>query len=189
MPKLKEIVNQPEGRRLEFKEDKIELSWKEPGIAFRVTFVNKNYRQPGKSQPELKQELQPEFKEELSALGTKLGLRWDQVGTKSGPSRDQAGTKLALSRRQVGVKSGPSWDQVIQILDFCMRPKSVQRMMKQIKWSNRTKFRNKFINPLLDTAFIQMTIPDKPNSSKQQYQITERGEAFLQFMSQNSKDL
>jgi len=237
MPKLKEIVNQPEGRRLEFKaslsgntdlaktiiafandaggelylgiqdsprevvgieeERLIEPSWKEPGIAFRVTFVNKNYKQPDESQPELQpelqQELQPElqqeFKEVLSTLGTKLGLSRDQVGTKSGPSRDQAGTKQALSRHQVGTKSKPSWDQVIQILDICKKPQSVQEIMKQIKWSNRTKFRNKFINPLLDTAFIQMTIPDKPNSSKQQYQITERGEAFLQFLSQNSKDL
>jgi ATP-dependent DNA helicase RecG len=175
----------------------IELSWKEPGIAFRVTFVNKNYKQPDESQPELQpelqQELQPElqqeFKEVLSTLGTKLGLSRDQVGTKSGPSRDQAGTKQALSRHQIGTKSKPSWDQVIQILDICKKPQSVQEIMKQIKWSNRTKFRNKFINPLLDTAFIQMTIPDKPNSSKQQYQITERGEAFLQFLSQNSKDL
>lgn len=163
----------------------IQLSWKEPGIAFRVTFVRKNYQQSDESQPELQQE----FKEELSALGTKLGLSWDQVGIKSGSSQDQAGTKWALSRRQVGIKSKPSWDQVVQILDFCKKPQFVQEIMKQIKWSNRTKFRNKFINPLLDTAFIQMTIPDKPNSSKQQYQITERGEAFLQFLSQNSKDL
>ena len=159
----------------------IELSWKEPGVAFRLTFVRKNYQKPDESQPE--------FKEVLSALGTKLGLSRDQVGTKSEPSRNQAGTKQELSRRQVGTKSKKSWDQVIQILDFCKKPQSVQEIMKQIKWSNRTKFRNKFINPLLGTAFIQMTIPDKPNSSKQQYQITERGEAFLQFLSQNSKDL
>ena len=51
----------------------IELSWKEPGIAFRVTFTNKNYEQ--------QQELQQEFKNELSAIGAKLGLSWDQVGT------------------------------------------------------------------------------------------------------------
>jgi hypothetical protein len=71
MPKLNEIVNQPEGRRLIADQPQgypeIEFSWKELGIAFRVTFVNKNYQQPDESQPEL----QPEFKEELSALAQK----------------------------------------------------------------------------------------------------------------------
>jgi ATP-dependent DNA helicase RecG len=150
----------------------IELSWKEPGIAFRVSFGHENYQQPDESQPES----QPEFKEVLNALGTKLGLSWHQAGTKSGPSRDQVGTR-----------SGPGWDQVIQILDFCKNPQSVQEIMKQIKWSNRTKFRNKFINPLLDAGFVQMTIPHKPNSSKQQYHITKHGDAFLHFLNQNSQ--
>jgi hypothetical protein len=37
------------------------LTWKEPGIAFRVTFTNKNYQQ----QQELQQELQHELQHEL----------------------------------------------------------------------------------------------------------------------------
>jgi predicted HTH transcriptional regulator len=148
----------------------IQLSWKEPGIAFRVTFVRKNYQQPDESQPE--------FREELSALGTKLGLSWDQEGTKSAPSR-----------HQVGTKSAPSWDQVISILEFCKTPHAIQAIMQKEEWRDRTKFRNKYIKPFLDLKLLSMTIPGRPNSSKQQYQITERGEAFLQFLNQSSKDI
>jgi ATP-dependent DNA helicase RecG len=148
----------------------IELSWKEPGIAFRVTFTNKHYQQ--------QQELQQEFKEELSALGTKLGLSWHQ-----------AGTKLAPSWHQVGTKSAPSWNQIMSILEFCIKPKTIQEIMQKEEWKDRTKFRNKYIKPFLDLKLLSMTIPDKPNSSKQQYQITERGEVFLQFLNQKNKHL
>jgi predicted HTH transcriptional regulator len=38
----------------------IKLSWKEPGIAFRVVFTNKNYLQQHELQHELQRELQKE---------------------------------------------------------------------------------------------------------------------------------
>ncbi|MDD4428673.1 MAG: ATP-binding protein [Paludibacter sp.] len=133
-----------------------ELSWKEPGIAFRVTFTNKNYKQ----QLELQDELQHEFEKELDAIGTKLGLSWDQVGT-----------KLA-----------PGWHQVISMLNLCTEAQSIQSIMDIVQWSNRTKFRNKYIKLFLELELIQMTIPDKPNSSKQQYITTEKGNLFLKLL-------
>ncbi|MCY4522473.1 MAG: hypothetical protein OXC13_17070 [Caldilineaceae bacterium] len=35
--------------------------------------------------------------------------------------------------------------------------------------SNRTKFRNQILKPLMEAEWLEMTIPDKPRSSKQQY--------------------
>lgn len=148
----------------------IELSWKEPGIAFRVTFTNKNYKQ----QQELQQELQQEYDVDAigQEIGTKLGLSWDQVGTKS-----------ALSRHQVGTKSAPGWHQVKEILDFCGNPQSIQNIMELAKWKDRTKFRNKYIKPLLELGIIEQTIPDKPTSSIQEYFLTAKGLAFLKILS------
>ena len=59
--------------------------------------------------------------------------------------------------------------------------------MKIFKWQNRTKFRNKFINPLLEEKFIEMTIPDKPRSSKQKYVITDKGKKLLEQMKKTRK--
>jgi len=46
--------------------------------------------------------------------------------------------------------------------------------------TNRTKFRDQVIKPLIDAGWIEMTIPDKPTSSKQKYRITEKGRQLLQ---------
>ena len=45
--------------------------------------------------------------------------------------------------------------------------------------SDRTKFRNQVLRPLLDAGLIEMTIPDKPTSSKQKYRLTEMGKQIL----------
>ena len=45
--------------------------------------------------------------------------------------------------------------------------------------SDRTKFRHQVLNPLLEAGLIEMTIPDKPRSSKQRYRLTERGRRIL----------
>jgi ATP-dependent DNA helicase RecG len=45
--------------------------------------------------------------------------------------------------------------------------------------ANRTKFRDQVLRPLLDAGLIEMTIPDKPTSSKQKYRLTEMGKQIL----------
>ncbi len=94
----------------------------------------------------------------------------------------QVGTKSALSWHQVGTKLGLSWDQVYNILRLCLKEVKIQYLMEQFGWKDRTKFRNKFINPLLEEGLLQMTIPDKPKSPKQEYVITEKGRKLLEEM-------
>lgn len=51
--------------------------------------------------------------------------------------------------------------------------------MEIIGRSDRTKFRNQVLNPLMKNKLIEMTIPDKPRSSKQKYRLTEKGKQAL----------
>lgn len=45
--------------------------------------------------------------------------------------------------------------------------------------TNRTKFRQQVLNPLLEAGLIAMTIPDKPCSIKQRYRLTAAGRSLL----------
>jgi ATP-dependent DNA helicase RecG len=51
--------------------------------------------------------------------------------------------------------------------------------MKLAGRTGRTKFRNQVLRPLLDAGLIEMTIPDKPTSSKQRYRLTGEGKQIL----------
>ena len=88
---------------------------------------------------------------------------------------------------QVGTKSGPSRDQV-QFLDFARSPKALLELMEIVGRSNRTKFRDHVIHPLLDAGWLEMTIPDKPRSSMQRYRTTPAGLKALEGTSQQGTD-
>ena len=45
--------------------------------------------------------------------------------------------------------------------------------------TDRIKFRNQILKPLIDTGWLEMTIPDKPTSSKQKYRLTDKGRDIL----------
>ena len=45
--------------------------------------------------------------------------------------------------------------------------------------ADRTRFRNQVLSPLLVDGLLEMTIPDKPRSSKQKYRLTQKGRALL----------
>ncbi len=80
---------------------------------------------------------------------------------------------------QVGTKLGPSRDQVL-ILRNLAQDRAIAELMALLERTNRTKFRDQVLNPLIDAGLIEMTIPDKPQSSKQKYRLTPAGRALLQ---------
>jgi predicted HTH transcriptional regulator len=169
----------------------IEFKWFEKGLQFQVQFIKKDYQQPELQpdlQPQLTKELQPKQPDLQPDLQQELQIEYDlvsigkEIGTKLGLSWDQVGTKLGLSRHQVGTKSALSWHQVEKLMAFAESPRAIKEMMGLLEWKNRTKFRDKYISPLLDAEILNMTITDKPKSSKQQYYLSQKGIAFLAFI-------
>ena len=118
----------------------------------------------------------PEF---LRGLYREQGPSGDQVGTKSMEGGHQVGTKVAPSRHQVGTKFRISSIQ-LEILKKCTEERRIIELMIDADRTDRTKFRNQVLNPLLRAELVEMTIPDKPTSSKQRYRITEAGKEYLE---------
>lgn len=60
------------------------------------------------------------------------------------------------------------------------KPLSISEAMAFLGLSQKRNFRERYLNPSLELGYIERTIPDKPNSSKQKYRLTEKGEQRLQ---------
>ncbi|ACF44439.1 Fic family protein [Pelodictyon phaeoclathratiforme] len=73
----------------------------------------------------------------------------------------------------------PGWHQVEIVLSSCEKPATVQQLMTIMEWKDRSKFREKYVNPLLEEDILAMTVSEKPTSSRQQYTLTEKGRRLL----------
>lgn len=91
-----------------------------------------------------------------------------QVTNKSALSWQQVGTKLALSQKEIKT-----------ILETCLLENSLTQIIALFNFSDRTKFKRKYINPLIAEELLVMTVPGKPNSRLQKYYTTEKGKSLL----------
>ena len=98
---------------------------------------------------------------------------------------EQHGTKLGLSWDQVGTKLGLSWDEVEKLFIALQEPKSMGELKDLYGWSNTTKFKAKYVSPLIEKKIVGMTLPDKPTSPKQKYFLTDSGKALLVNVTRN----
>jgi ATP-dependent DNA helicase RecG len=51
-----------------------------------------------------------------------------------------------------------------------------------MKWSDRSKFRQKYITPLLRIDILQMSNPEKRNDPNQRYFLSEKGKTLLKYL-------
>ena len=94
--------------------------------------------------------------------------------------------KQGLSWEQVGTKAGLSWDEVAKLFIALQEPKSMTELKELYRWSNTTKFKAKYVSPLIEAQYVCMTLPNKPTSPNQRYFLTDGGRALLANMTCNS---
>jgi len=70
-----------------------------------------------------------------------------------------------------GTKLGLSSDH-LKIIKNCKVESSALELMKILKRSNKSKFKNVIIKPLIENGFLELTIPEKPKSPNQKYRLT-----------------
>jgi len=73
----------------------------------------------------------------------------------------------------LGTKKGLSHDH-LKILRNCKNESSANELMKILNRTNKSKFKNVIINPLVENRFFELTNPDKPKSPSQKYRLTSK---------------
>jgi len=69
-------------------------------------------------------------------------------------------------------------------LHACVNESGITELMSVAGRSNRTKFRNQVLSPLLSNELIEMTQPYSPKSPTQKYRLTAKGNALLAIQQQ-----
>ena len=80
--------------------------------------------------------------------------------------------------------TGQVSEQVVQVVLASQGEQSRAALMEAVGLSHREHFRESYLVPALAAGYLEMTIPDKPTSSRQRYRLTPAGHAFLQTLSQ-----
>jgi len=73
----------------------------------------------------------------------------------------------------LGTKKGLSLDH-LRILRNCKNESSAIELMEILNRTNKSKFKNIIINPLVENGFFELTNPDKPKSPTQKYRLTSK---------------
>ena len=73
----------------------------------------------------------------------------------------------------LGTKEGLSLDH-LKVLRNCKNESSAIELMEILNRTNKSKFKNAIINPLVENGFFELTNPDKPKSPIQKYRLTNK---------------
>ena len=88
--------------------------------------------------------------------------------------------KRPATTRQVPRKYPASTPQVRAVLAAASRGEAArEKLQSAAGLKDREHFRKEYLMPLLASGLLEMTIPDKPRSSKQRYRLTQAGRAYL----------
>ena len=74
---------------------------------------------------------------------------------------------------RLGTKEGLSQDH-LKILKNCKSESSSIELMEILNRTNKSKFKNAIINPLIENGLFELTNPDKPKSPTQKYRLTNK---------------
>ena len=76
---------------------------------------------------------------------------------------------LSLNLVTDGDKVTKSTEMMNEVISFCQQPRSLTEIMKHLQLKHRNNAKSRYVDPLIEGGFIEMTIPDKPNSRNQKY--------------------
>ena len=95
-----------------------------------------------------------------------------------GSSRNRVGVQLPT---QLPIQLPTQSDESLQrlLLALTDEEKSSGALRSVLGIKHRPTFRDNYLHPALDAELIEMTIPEKPSSSKQKYRLTVKGKDFL----------
>ena len=70
--------------------------------------------------------------------------------------------------------------QVTRLLEVLQGEMTRGEIMKKLSLKDRMHFSKEYLTRAIDGGYIEMTIPDKPNSRFQRYRLTDKGRRVIE---------
>ena len=83
--------------------------------------------------------------------------------------RPSLSLNLVTNEEKVTKSETKLTETVNDIIVFCSTPRSMTEIMEHIGLKHRYNVKHRYIDPLIESGVLMMTIPDKPNSRNQKY--------------------
>ena len=97
-------------------------------------------------------------------------------------------TEDPASTPQVPRKYPASTQQAITILKVALYDaKTREELQQAAQLKDREHFRKNYLEPLVTSGYLKMTIPDKPNSPLQSYSTTQKGKVYIDEAEEENK--
>jgi len=81
------------------------------------------------------------------------------------------------ARKKASEKMTP---QVTRLLEVLQGEMTRGEIMKKLSLKDRMHFSKEYLTRAIDGGYIEMTIPDKPNSRFQRYRLTDKGRRVIE---------
>jgi ATP-dependent DNA helicase RecG len=94
---------------------------------------------------------------------------------------------VQVNSNQVDTIAGGIADKLILVLKMAKEADSRKHLLAGLALVNNANNFETYIQPLVVTNWLTMTIPDKPTSPKQQYLTTLKGRLILGFLKHKTK--
>jgi ATP-dependent DNA helicase RecG len=85
----------------------------------------------------------------------------------------------ALAKRKDAGDTREVTTEVKRLLKVISGEQTKKELKTLLKLRNDEHFRKAYLTPAIKLGFIEMTIPDKPRSSKQRYRLTDKGREYI----------
>lgn len=76
---------------------------------------------------------------------------------------------LVTDGEKVTKSATKSTELMNEVIAFCEEPRSLTEIMAHLGLKHRNNTKSRYIDPLIENGFLEMTIPDKPKSRSQKY--------------------
>lgn len=104
--------------------------------------------------------------------------RGDETGDATPFVEFLLGAILTACQQLTGEVAGDVTGEVEQLLKALTVPMNRTELQAKLQLKSQANFRDRYLQPALAAGLIEMTIPDKPRSSKQKYRLTKKGKRF-----------